>query len=230
MGKRGKHTRSSLLYWIHPRDWRNHILSPSKTLERRKWTWYYFYKELKEPGLHQLQTHNSIPSQLLKSSKPLKASIVIGSFGASKPYNAAAFDVTMAVDPNAVVPPAEPQLRYGKLPEIHHIFRSDPKSPPKIITLVFGAAVLACLPVLLGAWAVVGGNVNHLSKAIGAAPVSHSLFFSSIIAMEAVFFMYYTSWNLFKTLPVAGGVGLVIFLSGTRALSEVQERRLAGLR
>ena len=48
--------------------------------------------------------------------------------------------------------------------------------------------------------------------------------------MEAVFFMYYTSWNLFQTLPAAGAIGTVIFLSGSRALTEVQERRLAGLR
>lgn len=48
--------------------------------------------------------------------------------------------------------------------------------------------------------------------------------------MEGVFFMYYTSWNLFQTLPPALGIGLVTFLSGSRALREVQGRRIAGLR
>ena len=48
--------------------------------------------------------------------------------------------------------------------------------------------------------------------------------------MEGVFFMYYTTWNLFQTLPAAAAVGLITFLSGIRALSEVQERRLVGLR
>jgi len=42
--------------------------------------------------------------------------------------------------------------------------------------------------------------------------------------------MYYTSWNLFKTLPFLFAVGMIAFLSGSRALSEVQERRLAGMR
>lgn len=42
--------------------------------------------------------------------------------------------------------------------------------------------------------------------------------------------MYYTKWNLFQTLPVAGAVAVVGFVSGTKALSEVQGRRLAGLR
>ena len=75
-----------------------------------------------------------------------------------------------------------------------------------------------------------GGNLNQLGKALGDAPVSHILFVSSIVGIEFVFFLYYTAWNLFQTLPVLGVVGLVAFLSGSRALTEVQERRLAGLR
>jgi len=75
-----------------------------------------------------------------------------------------------------------------------------------------------------------GGNLDHLSKAYGASPVAHGLFLGSIVAMEGVFFMYYISWNLFQTLPVAAVVGFVAFVSGSRALTEVQERRLAGER
>ncbi len=48
--------------------------------------------------------------------------------------------------------------------------------------------------------------------------------------MEFVFFLYYTSWNLFQTLPVIAVVGAVTVLSGTKALGEVQSRRLAGER
>ena len=83
---------------------------------------------------------------------------------------------------------------------------------------------------LLHQWISLGGNVNHLSKAFGSSPIPHSIFLLSIIAMEGVFMLYYTSWNLFQTLPAAAGIGLVAFLSGSRALTEVQERRLAGLR
>lgn len=72
--------------------------------------------------------------------------------------------------------------------------------------------------------------MNHLQKALGTAPISHAVFFGSIIAMEGVFFLYYSSWNLLQTLPVAGVVGVAAFLSGTRALGEVQQRRLAGER
>ncbi|QDS69028.1 hypothetical protein FKW77_009666 [Venturia effusa] len=175
-------------------------------------------------------THNIIPSVLLKTSTPLKASIVIGSFGSSTPYQGTPFDLSIALDASAPQPSAESQLRYGKQPEIHHIFRPDPKSPPKIITLAFAAALLACIPALIIGWGMLGANLTHLSKALNAAPISHILFFGSIVSMEGVFFLYYTSWTLFQTLPAAGVVGLVAFLSGSRALSEVQERRLAGQR
>jgi len=50
------------------------------------------------------------------------------------------------------------------------------------------------------------------------------------VAMEGIFFLYYRNWTLFQTLPAAGVVGLVAFLSGSKALSEVQSRRLAGER
>jgi oligosaccharyltransferase complex subunit delta (ribophorin II) len=72
--------------------------------------------------------------------------------------------------------------------------------------------------------------MNHLSKALQDAPISHALFYGSIFGIEAVFFLYYTSWNLFKTLPVLLVMSIVAFLSGSRALTEVQGRRLAGLR
>ncbi len=74
---------------------------------------------------------------------------------------------------------------------------------------------------------MLGANVNHVQKALSAAPLSHAAFFGSVFAMEGVFFMYYTSWNLFQMLPVAGIVGAVAVLSGTKALGEVQSRRNA---
>lgn len=70
----------------------------------------------------------------------------------------------------------------------------------------------------------------HLQKAFSAAPISHSVFFGSIVAMEFVFYLYYTSWNLFQILPAAAIVSVASFLSGTKALGEVQGRRLAGER
>ncbi len=97
----------------------------------------------------EMQSHKDIPTQLLTSSTPLTASVVIASFGSSKPYEGLAFEVKIEVDPNSPIASLGKPLRYRKLPEIHHTFKTDPKSPPKIITLIFSAAVVAVLPVLL---------------------------------------------------------------------------------
>ena len=174
---------------------------------------------------------------------------MIGSFGSSKPYDGLAFKIDVRSDSPLPSGPQANAIRYGKLEEIHHQFRADPRSPSILITIPFAVAVLAAVPALFGAvsqtlpsnayiaqalnasqWAMLGANINHASKALGDAPIPYAMFLSSIIAMEGTFFMYYRSWNLFQTLPAAIGIGLVAFLGGSRALREVQGRRLAGLR
>ncbi|KAL8752668.1 MAG: hypothetical protein Q9199_005575 [Rusavskia elegans] len=190
-----------------------------------------FPLSIKESGKGKLElSHKDLPVQFSSRSQTLSASLVIASFGSSKPHRSHAFDLKIEFDPSSPPKSVDKPLRYGKLPEIHHIFKSDPKSPPKIITIVFAGAVIAALPSLLIVWLSLGANINHTSKAFGSSPLSHTAFFLSILAMEGIFFMYYTSWNLFQTLPGAAVVGLISFLSGSRALREVQERRLAGLR
>lgn len=185
---------------------------------------------LKSMAKTQPQAHKDLPFQFLAADKPLKAFIVLGSFGTSVPFKEMAFDLNIKHDASA--PPAlpSPPERYASKEEIEHIFKDDPRSPPKVISFVFTLAILATVPVLLGAWVLLGANVDHVGKAFGANPIAHGLFLGSIVAMEFVFFLYYASWTLFQTLPVAGVVGIVAFISGSRALTEVQERRLTGQR
>ncbi len=96
--------------------------------------------------------------------------------------------------------------------------------------MVFLLAAVNSVPALLVGWVALDVNLNHFGKAMSAAPISHSLFMGSIVAIEGVFFMYYVSWNLFQALPVASVLATVAFVSGSKALGEVQQRRLAGLR
>ncbi|KAG9230716.1 Oligosaccharyltransferase subunit Ribophorin II-domain-containing protein [Amylocarpus encephaloides] len=186
---------------------------------------------LKDNGKGKIDfTQKDLPIQLLTSTRPLRATLIIASFGTSQAFRNHAFDLDVKLDPNVPQPKYEKPLRYGQLGEINHIFRADPKSAPLVISLFFVLAVLATVPILLGTWAYLGANLSHLSKATSAAPISHGLFFASIVSMEGIFLLYYYNWTLFQTLPVAGVVGLVTFLSGSKALSEVQSRRLAGER
>ena len=95
-------------------------------------------------------TQKDLPAAFLRSPRSLEASIVVASFGSSAGYNSKAF--TLAIEPDSAGSSAsvEKPLRYGKLPEIHHIFRADPKNPNIMISLFFSGAVLATLPILLG--------------------------------------------------------------------------------
>ncbi|KAJ4266208.1 hypothetical protein NW762_004189 [Fusarium torreyae] len=175
-------------------------------------------------------SQKDLPIQLLLSDERLKANLVLGSFGSSNPLISPVFEIKIRLDPNTPAPEYDAPLRYGPRAEIHHIFKVGDKSPPTIVSLTFALAIVASVPALFLGWLFLGANVNHLSKALGAAPISHAVFFGSIAGIEGAFFLYYVKWNLFKTLPVVIALGVVSLLSGTKALSEVQSRRLAGER
>ena len=96
------------------------------------------------------QTQKDLPTQFLRSTSPLSASLVIASFGNTEGYYSEAFPLTVKVDSDTPIAAPEKPLRYGKQPEIHHVFRSDPKSPNILIVAVFTIAAVATLPVLLG--------------------------------------------------------------------------------
>ncbi|KAJ5173029.1 hypothetical protein N7492_005622 [Penicillium capsulatum] len=170
-----------------------------------------------------------LPIQFLSLTKPVDARVVLGGFGNSEAYDSSVFKLSINRDPDVPVPTTEVP-RYGKQPEIHHTFKDSPTNPPIIITLFFVALVGATLPVLAGLWLFLGANVNHLSSAFKSAPLPHAVFLGSLVAFEGIFFLYYTSWNLFQLLPAAAVAGAVAFVSGSRALGEVQGRRFAGLR
>ncbi|KAJ5550846.1 hypothetical protein N7461_005544 [Penicillium sp. DV-2018c] len=185
---------------------------------------------VKDNGKSRIElTQKDLPIQFLSLSNPVDARVVIGGFGSSDAYDSSAFQLSIDRNPNEPVPTVETQ-RYGKKPEIHHIFKESPSSPPIIITLAFVAMVGAAIPVLAGLWFFLGANLNHLPLALKSAPLPHAVFLGSLIAFEGIFFLYYTSWNLFQVLPAVAIVGVVAFISGSRALGEVQGRRLSGLR
>lgn len=97
-----------------------------------------------------MQTHKELPAQFLRGQPKVKASLVIASFGDSTGYNSEVFTLSITSDPSKPAVVGEKPLRYGKLPEIHHIFRADPKMPNILISTVFTLAALATIPILLG--------------------------------------------------------------------------------
>jgi hypothetical protein len=93
------------------------------------------------------QSQKNVPEVLLYSRKPLRATLLLASFGSSTPYSSHVFDLEHETPP---MPYKEPE-RHRKKPEINHTFKEEATNPPKIVSLVFSAAIVAAVPVLLGA-------------------------------------------------------------------------------
>ncbi|KAF3938832.1 hypothetical protein ABW19_dt0205904 [Dactylella cylindrospora] len=190
----------------------------------------FFAFDTKESGKAKLDISiKDIPVSLL-TSPSLSLTLAIASFGQSAPLSVEIATLTPVLDANTKKMIPSPPLKYGKLPEIHHIFRSEPRSPPKIVSIVFLIAVIVTLPGLFGAWFGLSANLSHLPKSLGASPIAHPLFFLSLLAFEGVFFAYYTGINIFQTLAAVAIISPVALISGSRALREVRARRLNGER
>ncbi|KAI5799999.1 Oligosaccharyltransferase subunit Ribophorin II-domain-containing protein [Geopyxis carbonaria] len=181
-------------------------------------------------------SHKEIPAHLL-DAEILSLSLALGSFGDSPASLTNIGTIKPVIDPasrNAIEQQKAKDLGEGNViykpkDEIRHIFRPEPQSPNIWITLPFVGAVLAGLVALFGVWfAALGGNFTHFPKALQAAPLSHPVFFGSLMALEGLFFLYYTTWNLFETLIGVCVVGVIATFSGSRALREVRSRRERG--
>lgn len=116
---------------------------------------------LQAHALMRTQSHKDLPTQFLRSDGILSASVVLASFGDSDGYFSEAFPLSVKLDSAAPTAATEKPLRYGKLPEIHHIFRSDPNSPNFVLVAFFTIAAVATLPVLLGL-------VSHSTKMLSS--------------------------------------------------------------
>ncbi len=170
-------------------------------------------------------SYKDIPSPLLSTEAPLDVSLVIGSFGSERPLLTTIGSIRAAHD-GSISPP----LQYQALPEIRHLFKTETRMPPKVLSYTTTILVLAQLFLLLQLWMRLGANLSALNTALEAAPLSHCIFFGCLIAYEILYYAYYTRLNLFQVLPIAAVLGLTTSLSGMKALSEVQNRRLRGER
>ncbi len=104
-------------------------------------------------GIRQLmvtQTHKDLPDQFVVTAKPLDARIVVASLGTATPLSSQVFKLQVQLDPNVPAPTYEKPERYGKKPQINHIFKDDPKNPPRVISAVFVLIIMGVVPMLFG--------------------------------------------------------------------------------
>ena len=128
-----------------------------------------------------VQTLKDLPTQFVRSSRPLQVKLLLASFGAAKGYSKDVFTLAVKADQIDAAPEDEKPLRYGKLAEIHHEFRADPTSPPKIVSIVFAAAVLGTVPLLFGTVSrAMEACAHELIVAVGRAWGERRAHFASV--------------------------------------------------
>jgi len=93
-----------------------------------------------------MQEHRDLPPQLLFADR-LKLSLIIASFGGSKPLKTE-FASVHPVIANDTEKPTPPE-RWGPKPEITHTFREPQKLPNRALSAIFHLAVLASVPIFI---------------------------------------------------------------------------------
>ncbi|KAI8577513.1 hypothetical protein K450DRAFT_252037 [Umbelopsis ramanniana AG] len=119
---------------------------------------------------------------------------------------------------------------FGVQPEIVHQFRAQEKMPPKIVSQLASLLVLAPWIALLAGWAQLGYTpakvINSIQNESMTSTVSIFSFLGTLAAIEFLFFNYWTHLNLFQTLGYLSVLSVVAFITGQRALTVVQQKRI----
>lgn len=117
-----------------------------------------------------------------------------------------------------------PFAAHQSLPTIAHKFREPSRRPPRIVSLVFAALVLAPLvALLLVALPRLGVNLGAAPSNLVAAVAFHAL----LGAVLVLYSLYFFKLNMLQTLTYLAALGLPLLLVGRSLLSSVQARRLA---
>ncbi|KAH8549491.1 Oligosaccharyltransferase subunit Ribophorin II-domain-containing protein [Umbelopsis sp. PMI_123] len=119
---------------------------------------------------------------------------------------------------------------FGIQPEIVHQFRPQEKMPSKIVSQFASLLVLAPWIALLAGWAQLGYTpakvISNIQKESMTSTLSILSFLGTLVAIEFLFFSYWTHLNLFQTLGYLSILSLAAFFTGQRALTVVQQKRI----
>lgn len=154
--------------------------------------------------------------------KPLKISVLVGSFGSERPVEVEAGSSVIVANSTPHSKPAQ----LGAKPEIIHQFRPSPRTVAAPIAFMFAATAVFSTVVLFGYWVSIGANIDSLPKALSNSSIGHLGLVASIVSLEIVFILYSLGRSIFDTLWSFAVIGPVAIFTGSRALREVRARRL----
>lgn len=121
----------------------------------------------------------------------------------------------------------EKPVRFGKLNEIHHIFRQPPKSLPSFISTQFVFLIIILFIVLLLSWNYFeAANINNIGK---FSPLS-LLFIVTLFIFEYLFFDYYLGTSIFTSLYRFSLTGVFSIYFGSKLLKDMYKLRTKNIR
>ncbi|CAG8710473.1 8971_t:CDS:2, partial [Ambispora leptoticha] len=168
----------------------------------------------------------SAPTELLLGPANYEVNLIIGTFSRNNSIKYRIGEAQIDV-PEKTLPPPSP--RFGPLPEIHHIFGKPERMPPSWLSYGFVLIVFAPWISLIISWSYLNVNLSFLTNAPNGV-ISSICFLASLVAIEILFYNYWTHLNIFQTLSWLSGLSLLAFFTGQKALSDIQGWRLKGLR
>ncbi|CAO3635099.1 unnamed protein product [Mucor hiemalis] len=99
------------------------------------------------------------------------------------------------------------------------------------ISQLFTLITLAPWLILVGGWLQLGYTPNKVISELFSGSTLQTVyitsFLGSLVSLEYLFYLYWTKLNLFQTLTYLSGLTIITFLTGQRALSSIQAKRIA---
>ncbi|CAJ0610439.1 unnamed protein product [Cylicocyclus nassatus] len=149
------------------------------------------------------------------------AYLIIGDARIRTPLSWAFADFTVTVPPVAKKEePKSHRVDYQPKPEIKHVFRKPEKRPSAFVSDTFTFFCLAPLLLLLILWLRIGLNFTNMPASIWTL-----LFHLGLMALFALYFIFWLRLNMFTTLKYLAGIAAFTFLAGNRVLRAIAEKR-----
>ncbi|KAL1925538.1 uncharacterized protein VTP21DRAFT_421 [Calcarisporiella thermophila] len=150
--------------------------------------------------------------------------LVLGTFDAPLPL---IYKIGTVVLPGSSKSERSTRTVYGVKPEITHTFRQPEKTAPEWVNKAFVLIVLSPWLLLIIGWVAIGITPSYLSPLFSSTStlIYSVAFFATLLSIEYLLYLYWVRLNIFQAIAGLSVLGLGAFVTGQRALTEIQVRR-----
>ncbi|ODV95523.1 hypothetical protein PACTADRAFT_75992 [Pachysolen tannophilus NRRL Y-2460] len=163
---------------------------------------------------------SKIPAIFKKNDDKIEFELICGDFNTKLNSITKLFSVTPSPELQKITE-YKKSLRFGKLPEIYHIFKDHQIFVNPIISLLFIALIIVLFLGLVGAWTKIE-NLQFTSLSL----VDFG-FLLTLVLFEVIFVRYFIKDSIFLTISRVFITAPFAIVFGSRVLRKVRSRRLS---